>query len=121
MIAKSRKKTIPKGRNSGRAGKEQLQEPTAAYGGPGGEVVLYRAQDGTVTLDVRLEQETLWLSLNQMEALFERNKSVISRHLRNIFKSNELDRGSVVAIFATTAADGKIRSVGKEVERGEAK
>jgi hypothetical protein len=54
-----------------------------------------------------MEGETLWLSLNQIASLFGRDKSVISRHLANIFRAKELDRQSVVAVFATTAADGK--------------
>lgn len=94
-----------------RAGKGLVREPAAAYGGPAGEVVLYRAPDGTVELDVRLQRETVWLSLNQMASLFGRDKSVISRHLNNVFKSNELERDSVVAFFATTAADGKVYKV----------
>jgi prophage maintenance system killer protein len=76
-----------------------------------GEIVLYQAPDGKAALDVRLDGETLWLNLNQMTGLFERDKSVISRHLGNIFKSGELERSSVVAFFATTAADGKTYSV----------
>jgi hypothetical protein len=76
-----------------------------------GEIVLYQAPDGKAALDVRLEGETLWLNLNQMASLFERDKSVISRHLGNIFKTSELERSSVVAFFATTAADGKTYSV----------
>lgn len=76
-----------------------------------GEIVLYRAPDGSIALDVRLEQETVWLNLNQMAALFGRDKSVISRHLRNIYREGELDRDSVVAFFATTAADGKTYQV----------
>ena len=56
---------------------------------------------GKAALDVRLEGETLWLNLNQMAGLFERYKSVISRHLLKVFKSGELDRNSVVAFFAT--------------------
>ena len=74
---------------------------------PRGEIVLYRTEDGQAKLDVRLEQESIWLSLAQMVTLFERDKSVISRHLRNIFKSHELERNSVVAKNATTAPDGK--------------
>ncbi|MFX5046104.1 hypothetical protein ABTC39_19620, partial [Acinetobacter baumannii] len=58
---------------------------------PEGEIVFYQAPDGSVALDVRLVRETLWLNLNQMAALFERDKSVISRHLRNIFREGELD------------------------------
>src|ERR1041385_5871335 len=77
----------------------------------GGEVVLYAAPDGTVQLDVRLEKETVWLSLDQIAKLFRRDKSVISRHLRNVFSTRELDRASVVAKNATTAADGKTYQV----------
>jgi prophage maintenance system killer protein len=85
-----------------------LKEPPAAYGG---KIVLYQAPDGSVKLDVRLEKDTIWLNLSQMAALFERDKSVISRHLRNVFGTGELDRESVVAFFATTAADGKTYNV----------
>ena len=75
--------------------------------GTRGEIVLYSAPDGTAAVDVRLEANTLWLNLNQIGLLFDRDKSVISRHLRNVFRERELDRDSVVAFFATTAADGK--------------
>ncbi|MEW5756100.1 MAG: virulence protein RhuM/Fic/DOC family protein [Pseudomonadota bacterium] len=78
---------------------------------PGGEVALFRAPDGQIRLDVRLEQGTVWLSLTQMAELFGRDKSVISRHLRNIFAAGELDRKAVVAKNATTAADGKTYQV----------
>lgn len=70
------------------------------------EVVIYKTPDGRVDVDVVLKQGTVWLSLNQLAELFEKDKSVISRHLRNTFASKELDRVSVVAKFATTAADG---------------
>ena len=66
------------------------------------EIVIYTAKDGHVELDVNLADETVWLSINQMVQLFGRDKSVISRHLNNIFKINELERESVVANFATT-------------------
>jgi prophage maintenance system killer protein len=79
--------------------------------GTRGEIVLYRAPDGTAAVGVRLEANTLWLNLNQIGLLFDRDKSVISRHLRNVFKERELDRDSVVAFFATTAADGKTYQV----------
>ncbi len=62
-------------------------------------------------MDVSLYEETVWLNLNQMADLFQRDKSVVSRHLRNIFKSGELARQSVVAKFATTAADNKTYQV----------
>ncbi len=78
---------------------------------PRGEVVVYEASDGEVRVDVRLEGETLWLSLTQMAELFGRDKSVISRHLRNVFRSGELVREAVVARNATTASDGKTYQV----------
>jgi hypothetical protein len=73
----------------------------------GGEVVFYEAPDGRVRLDVRLERDTVWLSLSQLAELFVRDKALFSRHLRNVFSSGELERGAVVARTATTAADGK--------------
>ena len=76
-----------------------------------GEVVIYQADDGSSSLEVRLYDDSIWMSLNQIAALFDRNKSVISRHLHNIFKSGELRRSSVVAKNATTAADGKTYQV----------
>lgn len=96
---------------TGRLHGNKVGEPTAAYREPGGEIIFYHAPDGTVSLDVRLDRETIWLNLNQMAALFDRDKSVISRHLRNIFREGELDRDSVVAYFATTATDGKTYTV----------
>jgi len=77
----------------------------------GSEILVYEAPDGKVRVDVRLDRETVWLSLNQIAELFGRDKSVISRHLRNVFRSEELDRGAVVAKNATTAADGKTYQV----------
>lgn len=70
-------------------------------------VLLYHTEDGELRLNVQLENETVWLSLMQMTELFQRDKSTISRHLKNIFEEGELDVGSVVAKFATTASDGK--------------
>jgi hypothetical protein len=77
------------------------------------EIILYQSDELPEHIEVRLdeENETFWLSLNQIAELFERDKSVISRHLKNIFKDNELDKNSVVAFFATTAADGKSYNV----------
>jgi len=71
----------------------------AIYEGPGGRV------------EVRVDRETVWASLDEMAELFARDKSVISRHLRNVFKDGELERPAVVANFATTAADGKTYQV----------
>jgi prophage maintenance system killer protein len=75
------------------------------------EVLIYEAENGQARVDVRLEAETVWLSLTQLTGLFGRDKSVISRHLRNIFKDGELNRDAVVAFFATTATDGKTYQV----------
>lgn len=71
-------------------------------------VVLYQTPDGATSLTVHLEKESVWLTLNQISDLFSRDKSVISRHLSNVFREGELVRDSVVAKYATTAADGKI-------------
>ena len=58
-------------------------------------------------IEVTLDEDTVWLSLDRIAELFQRNKSTISRHIRNIFSEGELNQNSVVANFATTAADGK--------------
>jgi len=71
-----------------------------------GEIVIYKTSQGP-QLDVKLEKETVWLNLLQIVMLFNRDKSVISRHIKNIFQSRELKKPPVVANFATTAADGK--------------
>lgn len=71
------------------------------------ELILYQTEDGKTRLECRFQTETLWLSLNQISELFDRDKSVISKHLKNIFEDGELDREAVVANHATTASDGK--------------
>lgn len=76
-----------------------------------GEIVLYQSEDGQAALDVHLKDETVWLTLNQMAELLDRDKSVISRHLGNVFQTGELARESVVAKNATTASDGKTYQV----------
>ena len=75
-----------------------------------GEIIVYQSEDST-QLEVRMDAETVWLTLNQISVLFERDKSVVSRHIRNIFQESELDRNAVVAKIATTAQDGKIYQV----------
>jgi len=72
---------------------------------------IYQSADGALQLTVPLEQESVWLSQKQLINLFGRDKSVISRHINNVFKDGELDRSSVVANFATTAEDGKVYQV----------
>ena len=75
------------------------------------EIILFETNDRAVTLDVKTDGETVWLSLEQLTTLFGRNKSTISRHIKNVFTEGELDRDSVVANFATTASDGKTYQV----------
>ena len=75
------------------------------------EIRIYQSADGQTNVEVSLRNDNLWLSLNQLADLFGRDKSVISRHLRNVFSEKELERNSVVAKHATTAADGKTYQV----------
>ena len=75
------------------------------------EIVIYTTPDGKETFEVNLKKDTVWLNLNQISELFNRDKSVISRHTKNIFDTGELNRKSVVAKFATTATDGKVYQV----------
>jgi hypothetical protein len=75
------------------------------------DVLLYQTNDGHTRVEVRLDGETAWLSLGQLVELFQRDKSVISRHIKNVFDEGELRRDAVVAEFATTAADGKTYQV----------
>lgn len=70
-------------------------------------MLIYQSEDGKIKIDVRFENETVWLSLDQMAILFGRDKSTISRHIKNIFEEGELQDPSVVANYATTATDGK--------------
>ena len=70
-------------------------------------IVIFKTDDNQIAVDVRFYDESVWLTLDQMAALFERDKSTISRHIKNIFTEGELVRNSVVANFATTATDGK--------------
>ncbi|MDR0373671.1 MAG: virulence RhuM family protein [Nitrososphaerota archaeon] len=70
-------------------------------------VIIFKTDDEKISVDVRFDEETVWLTLDQMAMLFERDKSTISRHIKNVFDEGELDRNSVVANYATTAADGK--------------
>ena len=75
-----------------------------------GEIILYQPNE-TIRLEVRLEEESVWLSIDDMAKLFDRDKSVIGKHIRNIFKEEELFRDSVSAKFAYTASDNKVYQV----------
>ena len=71
-----------------------------------GEIIIYQAEDGSAKMEVRLERDTIWLTLNQMALLFDRNKSVISRHIGNIFSERELSPELTVAKNATVQFEG---------------
>ncbi|WP_437656607.1 virulence RhuM family protein [Sorangium sp. So ce1182] len=77
-----------------------------------GEIILYPTEDGRSRVECRFEQGTLWLSQGAMVALYQIDKSNVSRHLRAIFAEGELDEKAVVAYFATTGLDGKTYQVG---------
>jgi len=80
-----------------------------------GQLVLYRTEDGQTRVQVRLAQDSVWLTLNQLADLFQRDKSVISKHIKNIFDTGELDPARTVAKFATVQTEGA-RSVTRELE-----
>jgi len=77
-----------------------------------GQILLYQTPDGVTKIEVKLQNETVWLSLDQMAELFQRNKSTISRHIKNVFEEGELQPDSTVAFFATVQTEGK-----RKVER----
>lgn len=72
-----------------------------------GEILIYQSPDGNIKVDVRFDDETVWLSQSQMGQLFGKDKRTISEHISNIFKEGELNENSVVRNFRTTAPDGK--------------
>lgn len=80
-----------------------------------GEIVFYQSGDGKIRLETRLENETLWLTINQIAELFNVDKSGVSRHLKNIFATGELQRQTTVANFATVQNEGE-RSVSRDLE-----
>ncbi len=77
------------------------------------QLVIYQIENGEIRIEVQVYNESVWLSLNQMANIFERDKSVISRHLKNIFQTEELDRHSTVAKFAIVQQEGE-----REIKRG---
>lgn len=72
-----------------------------------GEIIIYRTEDGRTQLEVRLEDENVWLSQQQIANLFGVQRPAITKHLRNIFESGELEENSVSSILEHTASDGK--------------
>lgn len=75
------------------------------------DILIYTTEDGLAKIETTFDGDTVWLSAAQMAELFQRDKSTISQHIKNIFSEGELVRDAVVAKFATTAADGKIYQV----------
>ena len=92
-----------------------LNELNSSFSGrddsPKNSILIYTTEDGLTKIDTTFDGDTVWLSIDQMAELFQRDKSTISRHIKNIFAEGELERDSVVAKFATTAADGKTYQV----------
>ena len=74
-------------------------------------MIIYTTEDGLTKIETTFDEDTVWLSIDQMAELFQRDKSTISRHIKNVFSEGELQRESAVANFATTAADGKTYQV----------
>ena len=76
-----------------------------------GELILYQSEDGKAAVDVRLENETVWLSRKEIAILFDRDYKTVAKHINNVFNEGELQKESVVAKFATTGNDGKTYQV----------
>ncbi len=79
------------------------------------QIKIYKTPEGKTSIEVKLEKETVWLSLKQMSDLFKRDKSVISRHINNIFKEEELEKHSTVAKYATVQKEGE-REIVRNIE-----
>ena len=78
-------------------------------------VVIFKTDDEKISVDVRFDEETVWLSLDQMADLFERDKSTVSRHIKNVYEEGELERLATVANFATVQNEGA-RTVERQIE-----
>ena len=81
------------------------------------ELIIYQALDGKIKIDVRLEDETVWLTQNNMAQLFGKAKSTINEHIKNIFVEGELDKNVVVRNFRTTTRHGAIKGKTQSKER----
>jgi len=79
------------------------------------KIILFKTDDGKISVDVRFDEETVWLTLDQMAELFERDKSTISRHIKNVFDEGELEQWATVAKFATVQTEGT-RQVERQIE-----
>ena len=84
---------------------------------PQGEVILYKAPDGNVSLDVKLEGDTVWLTQVQMARLFEQTKQTVSAHVNNVYKEGEVERDSTVRKYLTVRKEAKaIREKNEQVQ-----
>ena len=79
-------------------------------------IIMYTTEDGLTKIETTFDEDTVWLSLDQMAELFQRDKSTISRHIKNIFQEGELVQSSTVAKFATVQTEGT-RTVERNIER----
>ena len=95
--------------------RDQQRRESATVGGGRGEIVIYQPAEGGGRLEVRLEEETLWLNLSQIAALFGVNKPAISKHLKNIYVSRELDKQATVSKMETVQQEGG-RTVRRQIE-----
>ena len=75
------------------------------------DMIIYTTEDGLTKVEATFDGDTVWLSIDQLAELFQRDKSTISRHIKNIFTEGKLQRNAVVANFATTTTDGKTYNV----------
>src|ERR1700688_1083738 len=80
-----------------------------------GDLLFYQTEDGLTRVEVRMVNDTVWLSLNQLATLFQRDKSVISRHISNVFEEGELSPGATVAKYATVQNEGE-RHIQRNIE-----
>ncbi len=106
--------TKPKGRKTS-SGRSHANASRSLGKGPGGEIAFYRSPDGLISLAVKLTQETVWLTQQQMAALFQRERSVLTKHINNAFKEGELAPKATCAKFAQVQTEGS-RTVKRDVD-----
>ena len=82
---------------------EALVDPNIRYG----EILIYQTEDGLTNINVKMQDETVWLTQQQLVELYQSSKSNVSEHIKHIFEEGELDEEAVVRKFRTTASDGK--------------
>lgn len=75
---------------------------------PNDYIILFKTEDEKISVDVRFDEETVWLTLDQMASLFERDKSTVSRHIKNVYEEGELERSSTAANFATVQTESAL-------------